>query len=69
MSISQDPLEFWLYLYLDHKPGSSLATTERALLNFCYSQEAQDLLSETGYLHVSKKTVTDDLNKYGLDWP
>ncbi len=69
MSISQDPFEFWLYLYLDHKPGSSLATTKRALLSFCYSQEGQDLLSEAGYMRVNKKIVTDDLNKYGLGWP
>lgn len=69
MSNSQDPFEFWLYLYLDHKPGSSLATTMRALLSFCYSQEGQSLLSEAGYMRVNRKIVTDDLNKYGLGLP
>lgn len=69
MSNSQDPFEFWLYLYLDHKPGSSLAATMHALLSFCYSQEGQNLLSEAGYMRVNKKIMTDDLRRYGLDLP
>jgi phosphate transport system substrate-binding protein len=67
--ITEDPLEFWLYLYLDHKPGFPLAMTMRALLRFCYSQEGQDILSDAGYMRVNKRIVTEDINKYGHAWP
>lgn len=55
-TLMENPLRFWLYLYIDQKPGAPLAATTRALLRFCYSREGQQLMAE-------------DFHRHGLDWP
>jgi len=38
-TVLQNPLGFWLYLYIDNKPGSPLAATTCALLRFCIARK------------------------------
>ena len=68
-AVLQNPLAFWLYLYVDQKPGSPLAATTRAFLRFFYSQEGQQLMSDAGYMSVNPEIAADDFNKHGLVWP
>jgi phosphate transport system substrate-binding protein len=51
------PLSRYLYLYLNHPPGTAFAPLQREFLRFVLSREGQSLVLRDGYVPLPAKVA------------
>jgi phosphate transport system substrate-binding protein len=61
------PLARFLYVYVNHKPGSDLDPLRREFIRFVFSKEGQSSVIKDGYYPVNAKIASEELAKLGLD--
>ena len=61
------PLARFLYVYVNHKPGTGLDPLRREFVRFVFSREGQEDVIKDGYFPVTAKIAAEDLSKIGLD--
>jgi phosphate transport system substrate-binding protein len=60
------PLARFLYVYINHKPGSQLDPLRREFVRYMMSQEGQRDVVNDGYLPVTAKIAERTLKSVGL---
>lgn len=60
------PLARFLYLYVNHKPGSEIDPLRREFLSYIYSTQGQSDVVKDGYLPVPAAVATAELAKVGV---
>ncbi len=60
------PLSRYLYVYLDHKPGTEIDPLRREFLKLVFSREGQEVVVKDGYLPVGAAIARQDLEKVGI---
>ena len=63
---SKYPLARFLFLYVNLKPGYELEPLRREFLTYVFSKKGQEAVLRDGYLPVSAKIATKDLEKIGV---
>jgi phosphate transport system substrate-binding protein len=61
------PLARYLYLAINHKPGTKLDPVRREFLRFIFSKEGQELVVKEGSFPVDAQTATQSLKVLGID--
>jgi phosphate transport system substrate-binding protein len=61
------PLARYLYLAVNHKPGSTMDPLRREFIRFIYSKEGQELVAKEGSLPVDSKTAAKALKMVGIN--
>jgi len=61
------PLTRFLYITLNHKPGTQLDPLRREFLKYIFSQEGQKSVIQDGYLPIPAKVAEMQLKKVGLN--
>jgi phosphate transport system substrate-binding protein len=61
------PLARYLYLAINHKPGSKLDPVRREFLRFIFSQEGQELVIKEGSFPIDAPTAAKALKLLGID--
>lgn len=61
------PLARYLYLAINHKPGSKLDPVRREFLKFIFSKEGQELVVKEGSFPVDAGTAAKALKSLGID--
>ena len=61
------PLARFLYLYVNHKPGSMLDPLRREFIRFVFSKEGQESILKDGYYPVTARIANEELAKLGID--
>jgi len=61
------PLARFLYVYLNHKPGSQLDPLRREFVRYVFSKEGQSDVVKDGYFPVTAQIATEALEGLGLD--
>lgn len=62
ISSFQYPLSRYLYLYINKKPGTSMALKNKQFLQFLMAEGTQTLIKRAGFYSVSKKIRQQQLN-------
>ena len=57
------PLSRYLYVYVNKKPGTSLAPLELEFLKMVLSKSGQEIVAKDGYIPVSASVVSRELRK------
>ncbi len=65
--VSEYPLARFLYIYLNHRPGSELDPLRREYLKLIFCQDGQEMVIKDGYLPVSYAIAKRDLARVGID--
>lgn len=60
------PLARFLYINLNHRPGSKLAPLQREFVRLVYSKQGQETTIKGGYFPVSASIARMDLKKLGI---
>jgi phosphate transport system substrate-binding protein len=60
------PMARFLYLYVNHKPGSKLDDLRAEFVRFVFSKEGQEVVVKDGYLPVPASVAREELNSVGL---
>ena len=61
------PLARFLYMYVNHQPGSPLDPLRREFIRFVFSKEGQESVLKDGYYPVTSRIANEELAKLGLD--
>jgi phosphate transport system substrate-binding protein len=61
------PLARYLYLAVNHKPGSNMDPLRREFIRFVYSKEGQELVAKEGSLPIDAKTAAKALKMLGIN--
>ena len=61
------PLARFLYIYVNHKPGTELDPLRREFIRFVFSKQGQQTVVKDGYFPVTAKIATEELAKLGVD--
>lgn len=61
------PLARYLYLSVNHKPGTNLDPLRREFIRFVFSKEGQELVAKEGSLPVDAKTAAKALKMVGIN--
>ncbi len=62
------PLSRFLYIYVNHQPGTELAPLQREFIRYVFSRQGQQDVIEDGYLPVSRTTAEESLASVGLSY-
>ena len=57
----------FLYIYVNHKPGTELDPLRREFLRFVFSKQGQESVVKDGYFPVNAKIAGEELAKLGLE--
>ncbi|MFN2372045.1 MAG: PstS family phosphate ABC transporter substrate-binding protein [Candidatus Krumholzibacteriia bacterium] len=60
------PLSRFLYVYINHKPGSKLDDLRAEFVRFVFSQQGQEVVVKDGYLPVPAAVAREELQSVGL---
>ncbi len=60
------PLARFLYVYVNHRPGTELDPLRGEFIRYIFSQEGQKSVIKDGYFPISAKIANDELVKLGL---
>jgi len=60
------PLSRFLYLTVNHKPGSALDDLRGEFIRFVFSKEGQEVVVKDGYLPVPASVAAEELQRVGL---
>ncbi len=60
------PLGRYLYLAVNHKPGTTLDPLRREFIRFIFSREGQELVAKEGSLPIDAKTAAKALRALGI---
>jgi phosphate transport system substrate-binding protein len=63
------PLARFLYLYVNHKPGTQLDPLRKEFLKYVFSVKGQEDVVKDGYFPVSAKLAAKALKQVDIDWP
>jgi len=66
-NVSAYPLARFLYLNINHKPGSKLDPLRAEYLKLVFSKQGQEVVIKDGYLPVSHTIAKQDLAKAGIN--
>jgi phosphate transport system substrate-binding protein len=61
------PLARFLYIYVNHKPGTDLEPLRKEFVRFVFSKEGQSTVVKDGYFPVTAKIAGEELSKIGID--
>jgi phosphate transport system substrate-binding protein len=61
------PLARFLYIYVNHKPGTELDPLRREFVRFVFSKQGQENVVKDGYFPVNAKIASEEMAKLGLD--
>lgn len=61
------PLSRFLYIYVNHKPGSDLDPLRREFIKYVYSAQGQLDVVKDGYFPVTAKIARDTLESLGIN--
>lgn len=61
------PLARYLYLAVNHKPGTNMDPIRREFIRFVFSKEGQELVAKEGSLPVDAKTAAKALKAVGIN--
>jgi phosphate transport system substrate-binding protein len=61
------PLARYLYLAINHKPGTKLDPVRREFIKFIFSKEGQELVVKEGSFPVDGPTAAKVLKSLGID--
>jgi len=61
------PLARFMYLSVNHKPGSALDPLRREFIRFIYSREGQELAAKEGSIPIDAKTAAKALKMVGIN--
>jgi len=61
------PLARFLYVYINHKPGSQLDPLRAEFIRMIFSQQGQEVVVKDGYDPVPANIAREDLKKLGLN--
>ncbi|MBU6385520.1 MAG: phosphate-binding protein, partial [Planctomycetes bacterium] len=61
------PLARYLYLAINHKPGTKLDPVRREFMKFIFSKEGQELVVKEGSFPVDAATAAKALQALGID--
>jgi phosphate transport system substrate-binding protein len=61
------PLARFLYVYLNHKPGTELDPLRGEFVRFVFSKQGQESVVKDGYYPVNAKIAGEEMAKLGLD--
>ncbi|RMH25164.1 MAG: phosphate ABC transporter substrate-binding protein [Planctomycetota bacterium] len=59
------PLARFLYVYINHRPGSTLDPLRREFIRMIYSRQGQEVTIKDGYFPVSAGIAREDLTNIG----
>jgi phosphate transport system substrate-binding protein len=60
------PLARFLYIYVNHKPGSEMDPLRREFVKFIFSRQGQEVVVKDGYLPVSARIAAEALGAIGV---
>jgi phosphate transport system substrate-binding protein len=60
------PLARFLYVYLNHKPGTEMDPLRKEFIRFVFSKEGQSAVVKDGYFPVTAKIAGEELAKLGI---
>lgn len=60
------PLARFLYVYVNHKPGSTMDPLRAEFIKMIYSRQGQESVVKDGYFPVTADIAREDLKKAGL---
>ncbi|HXV14474.1 MAG TPA: PstS family phosphate ABC transporter substrate-binding protein, partial [Candidatus Krumholzibacteria bacterium] len=60
------PLARFLYVYVNHKPGSELDPLRREFIRFMFSKQGQESVVKDGYYPLNSKIAGEELAKLGI---
>ncbi len=61
------PLARFLYVYVNHKPGSELDPLRREFIRFVFSRQGQESVVKDGYYPVNARIAAEEMAKLGLE--
>lgn len=61
------PLARFLYVYVNHKPGSELDPLRREFIRFVFSKQRRQTVVKDGYFPVTAKIAAEELAKLGIE--
>ena len=61
------PLARFLYIYVNHKPGSDLDPLRREFIKYVYSAQGQEDVVKDGYFPVTARIARDTLESLGIN--
>lgn len=60
------PLARFLYIYINHKPGSTLDPLRREFIRLIFSQQGQEVVLKDGYIPVPYVVAAEELARLGI---
>ena len=60
------PLARFLYIYVNHRPGSQMDPLRREMIRLFFTQQGQEVVVKDGYFPVSVALAREELRKIGL---
>jgi len=60
------PLARFLYIYVNHKPGSEMDPLRREFAKFIFSRQGQEVVVKDGFLPVTAKIAAEALSSIGV---
>jgi len=60
------PLARFLYMYVNHRPGSKLEPLRAEFIKLVFSKQGQEVVIKDGYFPVSANIAREDLRKVGI---
>lgn len=61
------PMARFLYVYVNHKPGSELDPLRREFIKYIFSKQGQEVVIRDGYLPVPATIARDTLQSIGIE--
>ena len=61
------PLARFLYLYINHRPGSTMDPLRREFLRMIFTRQGQEVTVKDGYFPVGASIAREDLKKIGVN--
>lgn len=61
------PLSRFLYIYINHKPGTSMEPLRAEFLKMVFSRQGQEVTVKDGYFPVTADIAREDLKKIGIN--
>jgi len=62
------PLARFLYLAVNHKPGTKLDPLRREFIKYVYSKSGQEVVIKDGYLPLAADVAEEQLKAVGLSF-
>ena len=60
------PLARFLYMYVNHRPGSQMEPLRREFIKLVFSKQGQEIVIKDGYFPVTAQIAKEDLGKIGV---